>query len=495
MPRGIGSLYMNPEEKNETRRWVRKAVLWSTVFFFIVLAGALSLWRITPLWRLDRAERLIARGETQQAREVIARLDDEARAEALYAQCDYIDAAAFFSRGEFAQAREAFARAGAWSDAQEKVKECDYRLAEELAAAGDYDGAIRGFSALGGYADAAERALSCRYDKALSLLSSGEKALAGELFAALGDYADSPEQLAHIAAEVTGIDDPDAALLAFQGRDSAAWEHILTLEKVRESLPAGIVDVGFYHTVGLSREGTVLCCGSNDEGQCALSGTSGAAAVAAGAYHTVALMADGTVKASGRNDEGQCDTSKWKKVVAVAAADYATFGLTAEGRLLCAGFYDYSEPRSWADLDAVWGGSYNLAARRRDGTVWTFPELAGWEELSGAAALAVNTGYAAALMPDGHVICPAFDLSGWTDITAVSGSGTAILALDANGRVHGYFFRPGDAVELSGFHDVTAVAAGGTHHALVFADGSVKVLGQTDRGQGDTGGWVLAVDR
>ena len=31
-----------------------------TVFFFIVLAGALSLWRITPLWRLDRAERLIA---------------------------------------------------------------------------------------------------------------------------------------------------------------------------------------------------------------------------------------------------------------------------------------------------------------------------------------------------------------------------------------------------------------------------------------------------
>ena len=36
-----------------------------------------------------------------------------------------------------------------------------------------------------------------------------------------------------------------------------------------------------------------------------------------------------------------------------------------------------------------------------------------------------------------------------------------------------------------------AIAAGGSHWAFVLADGSVKVYGETDKGQGDTGQWKL----
>lgn len=475
------------------RKRVIRTMVWTTLVFFLALGACLTVRARLPGWRYERAERLLAAGDADGARAVALRLRDEALQQELLTRCDYARAQALFSAGDTAAAREQYARCGEYADAAEMVRQCDYLLAEALFAAGDYDAAEAAFAALEGYSDAAGRVKDCRYEKALALLEAGDKVAAGDVFAALGDWRDAAGLLRQIAVEFTGISDGEEALNAYRGLTPQVWAHLRALADRRETLPRGIVDVGFAHTVGLAADGTVLACGDDSFGQCGVSGWQNVTAVAAGAYHTAALLADGTVKAAGRNTEGQCATEKWRDVVCIACADYATFGVTAQGKLLWAGFNDIGEAANWTGLTGVFGGSYNLAAVTADGSVWCQPRLAGQERLGGAVSAAVSTGYAVGAMADGTAVSTVFDLDGWEDITALDAGTTAVLGLDLEGRVHAHFFRQRDSLDLSGYENVVALAAGGTHHALVFADGTVTVLGDTSLGQGDVSGWRLKV--
>ncbi|MGX8692972.1 MAG: RCC1 domain-containing protein [Clostridia bacterium] len=481
-------------EQKKLRRSVLRLVALATILFFALLLLFAELRVYVPQRRLQRLDELLAAGETDAVRRLAPRLGDEAAAESYLERCSYLDAESAFARGDWLAARELFAAAGSWEDSAEKVRLCDYRRAEELRADCRFEEAEELFSSLGGYGDAADRALDCRYDRAAALEGSGELNEAAALFDTLGAYRDAADRLLHIARTATGLTDDEEALAAFRGMSPEARAKMVALGAAREALPQGVIAVGFYHTVGLRADGTVAACGDNSCGQCEVAALHDVTAVAAGAYHTVVLHSDGTVSALGRNSEQQCETSSWRNVTAIAASDYASFGLTEEGRLLCTGFYDYSEPREWPGLSAVAGGSYNLAALRADGTVWTYPKLKDSDRLHGCLCLDVNTGYAVGVMPDGSVVSSAFDLSSWQDVVAVSASGTAILALDVQGRVLSHFFRACDAQDFSSFTDVKAIAAGGTHFALVLADGSVKVLGENGHGEAQTDGWILAVD-
>ena len=296
-----------------------------------------------------------------------------------------------------------------------------------------------------------------------------------------------------LAITVTGISDGEEALSSFRGMSRELREKMERLSVTREKLPQGVIAVGFYHTVGLRADGSVVACGDNSFSQCAVEDLHDVTAVAAGAYHTLALHSDGTVSAVGRSSEKQCDTLLWRDVTAIAASDYASFGLRSDGTLLCTGFYDYSEPESWSGLTAVAGGSYNLAALRSDGTVWTYPKLKNADALRGCVGLAVNTGCVTGVMKDGSVAASFFDLSGWDDVVALSESGTAILGLRADGRVLAHFLRQSDAIDFSSVTDAVALAAGGTHFAVVRADGSVRVFGANGHGEAETAGWTLAV--
>ena len=481
------------KEQKKIRRGVFVLILLSTALFFTLGLGWLVLRERVPQQRLESIETMIAEGRTDEARRLVGRLEDEAMAESFLARCDYLDAEAAFTRGEFAAARELYAAAGGWEDSEDKVRLCDYRLAEEVLASGTLEDAEEAFRALGGYADAAERALACRYERAAALESAGELSAAAELFETLGAYLDAEARVLALARTITGLDDDEEALLVYRGMSPETRERMAALGAARESLPQGIIAVGFYHTVGLRADGSVAACGDNSCGQCDTAALHDVTAVAAGAYHTLALHADGSVSALGRNTEKQCDTASWRDVAAIAAADYASFGLTRDGRLLCTGFYDYGEPESWSALEAVSGGSYNLAALSADGTVWTYPKLKNTEALRGCVTLAVNTGYVVGAMKNGSVVCSAADLSGWEDVVALSASGTAILGLDAQGRVLAHFFRESDAIDFSACTGVRSIAAGGTHFALVLADGSVRVFGANEHGEANTAGWVLAV--
>ena len=478
-------------EQKKLRLSVLRLLCLATLIFFAGLTFLIVMRVRVPQQRLQKLETLLAAGETDAVRRLAGNLGDEDAAESFLARCDYLDAERAFARGDLDAARELYAAAGSWEDSAEMVKLCDYRRAEKFLSAGLFEDAETLFASLGGYSNAADRALDCRYDRAAALESAGDLNAAAELFDTLGTYRDANARLLRIARAATGLNNDDEALSAFRGMSPEARAKMVTLGAARESLPQGVIAVGFYHTVGLRADGTVLACGDDSFGQCGVGSLHDVKAVAAGAYHTVALHSDGTVSALGRNTEKQCDTSSWRDVTAIAASDYATFGLTKGGRLLCTGFYDYSEPRQWPGLSAVAGGSYNLAALRSDGTVWTFPKLKNTDALRGSVCLAVNTGYAVGVMPDGSVLSSVFDLSSWQDVIAVSASGTAILALNTQGKVLAHFFRESDAQDFSSFTDVKAIAAGGTHFALVFEDGSVKVLGQNGHGEAETSSWKL----
>ena len=480
-------------EQKSLRRSVFVLILLSTALFFALGMGYLVLRERIPQQRLEKIEMLLAAGETDEVRRLAGRLDDEAAAENFLVRCDYYDAEAAFARGEYTAARESYAAAGSWEDSADKVKLCDYRLAEELFSAGAFEEAEAAFAALGGFSDAADRALGCRYERASALESAGALSEAADLFETLGSYRDAEARVLRMAISVTGIDDPEEALSAFRGMSPELREKMARLGAARESMPQGVVAVGFYHTVGLCPDGSVVACGDNSYGQCGVGSLHDVTAVAAGAYHTLALHSDGSVSALGRSSEKQCDTSAWRDVVAIAASDYASFGLTRGGTLLCTGFYDYSEPESWSGLAAVSGGSYNLAALRADGTVWTYPKLKNTDALRGCLTLAVNTGYVVGAMKDGSVVSSVFDLSDWDEVVALSASGTAILGLRDDGRVLAHFLRESDAIDFSSFTDVRAIAAGGTHFALLRADGSVTVLGANDHGEAETAGWSLAI--
>ncbi len=478
-------------EQKKIRLAVMRLLVLATLIFFAGLC-LLAVMRVrVPQQRLEKLEGLLAAGETETVRRLAGNLGDEATAQSYLSRCDYLDAENAFARGDWAEARRLFAAAGSWEDSAEMVKLCDYRRAEDLLAAGELEEAETLFASLGGYSDAADRALDCRYDRAAAQESAGELSEAAALFDTLGSYRDAKERLLRIARAATGLSDGDEAVSAFFGMSPDARAKMAALGTAREALPQGVIAVGFYHTVGLRADGTVLACGDDSFGQCAVDALHDVAAVAAGAYHTVALHSDGSVSTVGRNSEHQCDTASWRDVTAVAASDYASFGLTKDGRLLCAGFYNYGEPESWSGLSAVSGGSYNLAALRGDGTVWTYPKLKNTDGLRGCASLAVNTGYAVGVMSDGSVVSSVFDLSSWQDVIAVSASGTAILGLDLQGRVLAHFFRESDALDFSAFSDVKAIAAGGTHFALVRSDGSVTVLGENEHGEAETKGWDL----
>ena len=288
------------------------------------------------------------------------RVDDEALRESYFARCDYLDAEAAFAEGDWAAARGFYAAAGSYEDSEDKARLCDYRRAEELLSAGSPEEAEALFTSLGGFEDAADRALGCRYERASALESAGELSEAGALFASLGGYLDAETRLVRIATAVTGISNEDEALSVFRGMTPEARAKREALGALRDALPHGIIAVGFYHTVGLQSDGTVVACGDNSYGQCDV-----------GALH---------------------------------------------------------------DVKAV------------------------------------------AVLGDGSVVSTNFDLSAWHDILAVSASSTAILALDAQGRVCAHFFRESDRLDFSSVTDAVAIAAGGTHFAVVLSDGSVRVL-------------------
>lgn len=475
----------------DEKKGILRTIFLSTLTFFLTLAVVLLLSAAAAKSLPTRIEKALARGDTQHAAVLIGRIGDEELRAEYETRCRLAEADACMKAGEWREAAALYASLGDASGAAEGYAEARYRLAEQELENGAWDEAAAHFDALGAYADAPEEAQRARYEKADALEREGEVHESILLFHKLGDYADARERAMKLAVTICGRRDLDAALAAARYLSPSEVAHRNELKEKRDALPKGIVAVGFYHTAALKSDGTVVACGDNSFGECDVGVWRHVRAICAGAYHTVGLLEDGTVIAAGRNDEGQCEVGDWRDIVAVTASDYATFGLKRDGTVVACGFNGYPTLSDWTKITAISGGSYGLAALREDGDALLSHESARSDELRDLCGIAVNTGYAVGLREDGSAVCAAADLSGWTDIVAVSASANAILGLDAQGRVRAVFFHPDAELDLSSLRGVVAMAAGGTHCAFVTEDGAVVTRGENEHGECETGGWKL----
>jgi len=81
----------------------------------------------------------------------------------------------------------------------------------------------------------------------------------------------------------------------------------------------------------------MVAVGDNDFGQCNVGNWTGVVQVAAGYWHTVGLKSDGTVVAVGENSGGQCNVGGWTGIFQVAAGFFHAVGLKSNGTVVAAG--------------------------------------------------------------------------------------------------------------------------------------------------------------
>ena len=475
----------------EEKKRILLTITISTLVFALALALIFGLSAAAAKRLPGRVEEALETGDAARAEQLIARLPDGEEKTTYEKRLRFMEAETLHESGEYRGAAALFAALGDYDGAEEGYREAIYLLAGQELSAGEFDAAQRRFEALGSYRDAAAQALRAQLEKADSLAAQGQVYDAFLLLYRLRDESEARERALRLAVQICGRRDLEAALAVAQNLSSEELARRAELKARREAMPKSVVDVGFYHTVALKSDGTVLACGDDSFGQCGVEKWQRVKAVCAGAYHTVALFADGTVAAVGRNDEGQCETGQWRDIVAITAADYATFGLKADGSVVSCGFNAYPTLENWPKVTMISGGSYALAALRENGDALFTHESARSDELRGLVDAAVNTGYAVGLREDGTAVCTAAALSDWRDLIAVSASANAVFGLDAHGVVHARFFLAGAGEDFSAPGDVAAMAAGGTHCVFVRSDGTLAAWGENGHGECEVADWDL----
>ena len=220
------------------------------------------------------------------------------------------------------------------------------------------------------------------------------------------------------------------------------------------------ISAGYYHTVGLKKDGTLVAAGSNmdlenkklpsGQGQCDVEDWTDIIAVSAGSFHTVGLKKDGTVIAIGRNKAGQCNVSDWTDIVAITAGESITVGLKADGTVIAVGSNSWgvcNVVQNWTDIISLSAGGGHVVGLKANGTV-------------------VATGY-------NHI--GQCDVSTWTDITAISANGCNTIGLQKDGTVITTGIGAGDVSE---WKDIVAITAGDYHTVGLRADNCMVAEGE-----------------
>jgi alpha-tubulin suppressor-like RCC1 family protein len=451
---------MAKQRKALSKTFVHRAVILSTLLMALLCVLGLLYLQRRPALLAERAKAASDAGDYEKAVALLNQLEKSEETEAQLLKARYDAADRLLSEGKYKEAETAFSTLGEYADARTKILACRYGLADQAAQAGDYAAAKEQFYALSGYSDALIRYNEARYAIAVATEATDPNQ-AFDLFYELIGFSDAQAQAERIAMQLTGMSNPENAVNRMLG---VSEEEILQREKIaaaREALPQSVLAVGFYHTVG--------------------------------------LKADGTVVAVGRNESGQLNVSEWTDIVAIACTDYDTLGLKADGTIVHTGYHAYSALTGWSDLASIAGGSYAAAAITQTGQMLSSHPSSRSESVRGAVAVDVSTGYAVVLSADGTVLMTEKDGAGedgeaklpWTDVVAVSAASTGVVGLKADGTVVTHWFRERDAVDCSDIVDAVAIAAGGTHTAVLKKDGTVITRGRNDQGECGTELWNL----
>jgi hypothetical protein len=138
--------------------------------------------------------------------------------------------------------------------------------------------------------------------------------------------------------------------------DGTTWIDILEVEMPLSpsSFSFGSIAGGYYHSLGLKSDGTVVGVGFNDDGRIDVTGWTDIVQVAAGYSHSLGLKSDGTVVGVGRDNYNQVsDVTGWTDIVQFAAGRYHSLGLKSDGTVVGVGWDNYnqvSDVTGWTDI-------------------------------------------------------------------------------------------------------------------------------------------------
>ena len=228
---------------------------------------------------------------------------------------------------------------------------------------------------------------------------------------------------------------------------------------------ANSLAAGFYHSLALRSDGSILAWGHNEYGQCnEPSPNSTFMAVAGGGYHSLGLKSDGSVTAWGRNDDGACSVpSPNSDFVSVAGGGVHSLGLKADGSVVAWGMTYYSQcdvPSPNSDFVAIAGGGNHSLGLKSDGSVAAW----GYNNYGQCNVPAPNS-----------------------DFVAIAGGGVHSLGLKSDGSVVVWGANYADQCNVpspnTSFIAVAAGAVGGDHSLGLKSDGRVVAWGWNGYGQ------------
>ena len=227
------------------------------------------------------------------------------------------------------------------------------------------------------------------------------------------------------------------------------------------------VAAGWYHTVGLKTDGTVVAVGYNYYGQCNIGNWRNITQVAANGAHTVGLCSNGTVVAVGNNEKGQCNVGGWRNITQVATGCYHTMGRKSDGTVVAVGDDGSGQCNvgNWTNITQVAAGWMHTVGLKSDGTV-----------------VAVGYNY--------YGQC---NVGNWTGITQVATGGYHTVGRKSDGTVVAMGDNSFGQCNVGGWMNITQVAAGWVHTVGLKSDGTVVAMGDNSYGQCHVGGWILKV--
>jgi hypothetical protein len=259
--------------------------------------------------------------------------------------------------------------------------------------------------------------------------------------------------------------------------------------------PRQTIDAGYFFSLGIKTDNTVVGWGSDLYGETSLPTLSNVASVSAGFFHSLALKTDGTVSAWGFNDDGQSTVpSNLSNVNAVAAGGYSSLALKNDGTVVgwgcnCSG--QVSIPDELSDVVAISAGSFHVLALKSNGTVvaWgdnTLGQTTIPTGLSGVRSISAGGQHNLVLKDDGTVVAWGDGSVGQTTVptTLVNiktiGTGTNFsLAMDITGVVSAWGDNNYQQLVIPDLSTAGVVALkGGDEHGLALkSDGTVVVWG------------------
>jgi len=545
-------LYAQAMYWKEKRQWQQAIELFQTIAGHRDSKKQIEACRTGMLdERYDAAMALKERGEWQRAIEAFKAITGHRDSKKQIEACrtgilddQYDLALALKQKQEWNEAIQAFENLGSYRDSAQQAEAClkekaayeemKYADAIALKERGEWDQAIARFKELEHYRDSKEQIAQCRqgveyakrekqrqleeeekrkirYEEAVTLQIQGSLKQALQIFKELGDYKDSRERAGEIRAEqkkrqrnlklilllLTAL-----LIIVLAGWYNGLLTSRASYQKAEQLLQEGrykaaiaaFEQAGSYGDADVRIDEAYYCWAEDMLSQ--------------GLYEEAIVYfekAGSYGDAKGRSKEVS---------YLLQASQYLS-----DGEYLQALLYYRKFCRQDAAIEAklestvkrfemIAAGSWHTVGLKSDGTVVAVGangadqcDVSGWSDI---VAVSAGSDHTVGLKSDGTVVAVGYndyvyygqcDVSGWRDIVAVSAGDYHTVGLKSDGTVVAAGYNDDGQCNVSGWSDIVAVSAGRYHTVGLKADGTVVAVGQNDDGQCSVSGWrdIVAV--